>query len=50
MPPLQREEEMDDMDSGNDSVPDNISTEIFEIFVMEVSLIRTLIEENHVIK
>ena len=50
MPLLLSEEDMDAMDSGDDSEHDLISTEMLEKFVTEVSLIRTLIEEKPVIK
>ena len=50
MPPLLRKEEMDAMDSDDKSDYDPISMEMLETFVTEVSLIRTLTEERHVIK
>ena len=50
MTPLLSEEEIDAMDSGDDSDHYFISMEMFEKFVTEVSLIRMLIKENPVIK
>ena len=50
MPPLLSKEEMDDMDYGDESDHVLISTEILENILMEVSLIRTSIEEKPVIK
>ena len=50
IPPLLIEEEIDAMDSCNESEHDLISTEMLEKFVTEFSLIQTLIEENPVIK
>ena len=50
MPPLLREEEIDAVDSGNESDHDLISTETLKTFVIEVSLIRISIEEKHVRK
>ena len=38
------------IDSGDESYHDLISTGMLETFVTEVSLIRTLIEDNAVIK
>ena len=50
MPPLLIKEELGAMDYGDESDHDTISTEILDTFVMEVSLIRTLIGEKQVIK
>ena len=50
MPPILSEEEMDAMDSGDESDHDLICTEILEDIVTEVSLIQTLIKEKPVIK
>ena len=50
MPPLIIEEEIDAMDSGDESDHDLISMEMLESFVTEVSLLLALIKDKPVIK
>ena len=50
MPTLLIKEEMDAIDSGNESDHDLIPTEMLENILTEVSLIQTLIEDNPVLK
>ena len=50
MPPLLSEEEIDAMDSGDESDHDLISTEMLEKIVTKVSLVLTFIGDKHAIK
>ena len=50
MSPLMSEEEMDAMDSGEESDHELISTEMVEDIRVEVSLVLTLIKEKPFIK